>query len=134
MTPLRCPLCGGAIVGEFCTRCGRRGRRVDNFAECDVGVPVDIGWGVIVLNADETATRTCKGCGASARSPVGRDGEVARLAFVHDDDCPVLARIMRDDEPPSIVCPLCGFRSYNPNDIAMRYCGGCHRFLDDVRR
>lgn len=32
--------------------------------------------------------------------------------------------------PPSFTCPRCGLRSYNSNDIAQRYCGACHRFLD----
>jgi rubrerythrin len=36
-------------------------------------------------------------------------------------------------EPPSFVCPLCDARSYNPNDIAQRYCGRCHAFVDDPR-
>lgn len=34
--------------------------------------------------------------------------------------------------PPSYVCPKCRARSYNPNDIANRYCGRCHTF-EDVR-
>lgn len=29
---------------------------------------------------------------------------------------------------PSITCPVCFHTSYNPNDIAQRYCGHCHRF------
>lgn len=130
---MQCPICGGALDGFFtCTRCQRQGRRVDNLVAAEVGVPVDLGWGRLELHADDTVTRTCKGCGASARSPVHSDGEVTRLAFVHNDGCPIVERLLRD-EPPSFVCPLCGFRSYNPNDIAMRYCGGCHMFLDDLR-
>ncbi|HWT30767.1 MAG TPA: hypothetical protein VN240_07040 [Propylenella sp.] len=27
---------------------------------------------------------------------------------------------------PSITCPRCQLRSYNPNDIRERYCGRCH--------
>lgn len=34
---------------------------------------------------------------------------------------------------PAFVCPLCGFRSYNRNDAANRYCGRCHLFVDEVR-
>jgi ribosomal protein L37E len=30
------------------------------------------------------------------------------------------------DEAPSIVCPRCGRRSYNANDIRDGYCGACH--------
>ena len=25
-------------------------------------------------------------------------------------------------------CPICGIKSYNPNDIKERYCGKCHKF------
>lgn len=35
------------------------------------------------------------------------------------------------NEPPSFVCPRCGAKSYNPHDIAERYCGACHRFVDE---
>jgi len=34
-------------------------------------------------------------------------------------------------EPPSIVCPRCGRRSYHLRDIQERYCAACHRFHDD---
>ena len=33
--------------------------------------------------------------------------------------------------PPSFVCPHCGAESFNPNDIAQRYCGRCHAFIVD---
>lgn len=33
---------------------------------------------------------------------------------------------------PSYVCPGCGARSFNANDVALRYCGRCHRFNDEV--
>lgn len=29
-----------------------------------------------------------------------------------------------------IACPKCGVRSYNPNDVKMRYCGNCHQFIE----
>lgn len=35
------------------------------------------------------------------------------------------------DPAPLFVCPLCGARSWNPNDARERYCGRCHRFVDD---
>jgi hypothetical protein len=35
---------------------------------------------------------------------------------------------------PSIVCPKCGMRSHNPNDVEQRYCGNCHAFHDDLQR
>jgi hypothetical protein len=36
------------------------------------------------------------------------------------------------DAAVSIVCPQCGFRSYNPHDIEHRYCGQCHQFHDQL--
>jgi 4-hydroxy-3-methylbut-2-en-1-yl diphosphate synthase IspG/GcpE len=27
-----------------------------------------------------------------------------------------------------IVCPICGWTSFNLNDVANRYCGHCHRW------
>jgi hypothetical protein len=32
----------------------------------------------------------------------------------------------------SITCPRCGWTSHNPHDVAERYCGHCHVFLDDA--
>lgn len=29
---------------------------------------------------------------------------------------------------PYIICPFCGMKSYNPNDIREKYCGNCHEF------
>jgi hypothetical protein len=31
----------------------------------------------------------------------------------------------------SIICHRCGMTSHNRNDVAQRYCGRCHMFLDD---
>jgi hypothetical protein len=36
-----------------------------------------------------------------------------------------------EDPPPLFVCKICGARSWNPNDARERYCGRCHRFVDD---
>ena len=33
----------------------------------------------------------------------------------------------------SITCPFCGAVSYNPNDIANKYCGACKRFQEPER-
>lgn len=33
--------------------------------------------------------------------------------------------------PASITCPHCDMTSYNPNDIAERFCGNCRIWLDD---
>jgi ribosomal protein S27AE len=32
----------------------------------------------------------------------------------------------------AFTCPLCGAVSYNSNDVRERYCGRCHRFVDDA--
>jgi hypothetical protein len=29
------------------------------------------------------------------------------------------------------VCPICGAKSYNSRDAEERYCGRCHRFVDE---
>jgi hypothetical protein len=29
-------------------------------------------------------------------------------------------------DEPTITCPVCGWTSYNPNDIREGYCGHCH--------
>ena len=34
---------------------------------------------------------------------------------------------------PSITCPVCGRTSYNPHDIANRYCGNCHQFVTALK-
>ena len=31
-------------------------------------------------------------------------------------------------DPPSITCPKCGMKSYNPNDVREGYCGNCHEY------
>jgi ribosomal protein L37E len=31
----------------------------------------------------------------------------------------------------SIICLYCGWESYNPNDVANKYCGHCHAFIMD---
>lgn len=31
----------------------------------------------------------------------------------------------------AIKCLICGMKSYNKDDISMRYCGSCKRFYDD---
>jgi len=35
------------------------------------------------------------------------------------------------DEGRAIKCLICGMVSHNPNDVAQRYCGKCHRFHED---
>lgn len=34
------------------------------------------------------------------------------------------------DTPTCYECPFCDRISFNPHDVANRYCGACHRFLD----
>lgn len=31
----------------------------------------------------------------------------------------------------SITCPRCGMTSHHPVDVAERYCGNCHTFMND---
>jgi len=70
------------------------GRRIDQYVPVPgVGVPLDMGWAIGVLNADETFTRTCKGCGITVTSPINASGDVAPLPINHKDDCPVFNRL-----------------------------------------
>lgn len=41
-------------------------------------------------------------------------------------------RILTINNQPCLLCLLCDRWSYNPHDIAHRYCGWCHVFLRDV--
>ena len=38
--------------------------------------------------------------------------------------------VVEIDGRPSFTCPHCGRTSYHPQDLAQRYCGACHRFVD----
>lgn len=38
-----------------------------------------------------------------------------------------------DVKEQSIICPKCGMRSYNPNDIENQYCGNCHQFHEHFK-
>jgi hypothetical protein len=63
----------------------------------------------------------------------------------HEDDPPEMTRRQAADaavalyearqlaaaDGAAITCPRCGRTSYNPNDIAQRYCGACHRFHEE---
>ena len=53
-------------------------------------------------------------------------------ATVHKPGCEIGALI--EEKFPSIRCPRCGMRSYNPHDIDQRYCGNCHAFHADLVR
>lgn len=37
----------------------------------------------------------------------------------------------KTEDWPSITCPDCGLTSYNPHDIAQKYCGFCHWWTSD---
>ena len=43
-------------------------------------------------------------------------------------------RLVKDlegkDHEEGILCLKCGYTSYHPKDVAERYCGYCHTFLD----
>jgi len=38
---------------------------------------------------------------------------------------------IRSTTPIAIRCLICGFVSFNLNDVRERYCGHCHRFFED---
>ena len=83
----------------------------------------------------------CEDCGASLtgrriirpiRTCVCCDVLLMGGATVHKPGCEIGKLI--DEKFPSIRCPRCGMRSYNPHDIDQRYCGNCHAFHDDLIR
>lgn len=61
---------------------------------------------------------------AQARAELGYDPEADLAA----DKKAMLAALGR------YTCPRCGAISRNPNDIAQRYCGRCHRYEEPVNR
>jgi hypothetical protein len=66
-------------------------RRIDYLGPFPVGAAVDIGWGLAVLHADDTLTRTCKGCGVATTTAVDRaTGRVAEAAIGHHPACPMV--------------------------------------------
>jgi hypothetical protein len=69
------------------------GRRIDHLVWMVVGVPVDLGWGIAVLNADQTVTRTCRSCGVSVVTAVLPGGKVAEAAVHHRSNCRVVDRL-----------------------------------------
>jgi hypothetical protein len=66
-------------------------QRLDHFGLFQVGVPVDIGWGIAILHDDHTVSRTCKECGVSVRTGIDpTTHKVAEGAIVHKPECRVL--------------------------------------------
>lgn len=66
-------------------------------------------------------------------TPPDRSGRLAHL-FVHligHKTCSGHAIVMADGML-SITCLTCGMTSFNPNDIAAKYCGACHVFHTDL--
>jgi hypothetical protein len=68
-------------------------KRIDHLGWFAVGVPVDVGWALVVLHDDHTVTRTCKGCGVEKRSAVSPNGRVDEGEIHHRDDCPMFDRL-----------------------------------------
>lgn len=48
----------------------------------------------------------------------------------HGHDAFVVADLGPDPDEKSITCPQCGRTSYNPNDVAMKYCAHCRQWHD----
>jgi hypothetical protein len=45
------------------------------------------------------------------------------------DFCPTHDKRAKE---PHIFCPRCHMPSWNPNDIANRFCGSCHQYHADM--
>lgn len=78
--------------------------RIDVFAAATVDEPFDCGWGVGILHADDTVTRTCKGCGATVTEQIRREAGTmyARGGLTpvqHERWCPVMAEMLRRFDP-----------------------------------
>lgn len=41
--------------------------------------------------------------------------------------------IVESGDQTGIKCLVCGMTSYNPNDVANKYCGHCHRFHEEMQ-
>lgn len=69
---------------------------------------------------------------APGEKPIAAELMIGYQAILDDLD----ERIRRSElpEPPSITCPVCSVRSYNPGDIEHRYCVRCNVFHDDQAR
>lgn len=64
------------------------GEWIDFIGRFAVGVPVDIGWGIAVLNADDTVTRTCKSCGVVVSSALeAKTRQPAPVSVDHRQGC-----------------------------------------------
>jgi hypothetical protein len=44
---------------------------------------------------------------------------------------PVMGFSWGSEPAPRYACPVCKMVSFNPGDIAAKYCGRCHKFEDD---
>lgn len=79
----------------------------------------------------------CDTLAEAGRYPRERaDQIVARANVVTFHECRIPIRAIAGAnlllaQLPSITCPHCGSTSYNPMDIAHKFCGCCDRFHDD---
>jgi hypothetical protein len=65
-------------------------KRIDAFVGLEIGKGTDIGWAIATLNADHTITRTCKGCGVTATSPIDPEtNKVEEVLIRHLAGCKV---------------------------------------------
>lgn len=85
------------------------------------------GWTprVGAMDDDGPMMAPCETCGGSGTASCCDTAGAAMSHFAASNDAEKRDR-------PSFTCPRCGAVSYNPNDIANRYCGRCHVFVDDA--
>lgn len=93
------------------------------------GVPAVIENGTLMplMGADMARVDSLKEL--VMRDPMFRGRRITIKRFSHREQ---IGTIDRTAEPPvpAFHCPRCHGISYNPNDIANRYCGLCHEFFD----
>jgi hypothetical protein len=69
---------------------------------------------------------------APGEQPIAAETMLSYQAMLEDMRLRALREQVQLHEPPSITCPKCSTRSYNPGDIEHRYCVRCNLFHGDT--
>jgi hypothetical protein len=106
-------------VTYTCAACG--GTFTSGWSEAEAAAEARNAFGVD-LTQDPTMVVVCDACYKAMTAAVPPKEWLAATGLK-----PI------DLPPPSFTCPDCGMKSFNPHDVLNRYCGACHRFVDDPR-
>lgn len=113
------------------------GEWIDFIGRFAIGVPQDIGWGIAVLNEDETVTRTCKSCGVVVIGGLDEKKQPLPVPVNHNAGCEFIATRHRQTSKRCVDCKVDypAFMISEFFDSAVGYrplCGICA--LDEVNR